>query len=145
MHREISAGTVIFRRDEGKIKFLLLYHGGGYWNFPKGKIGAGEDELRAALREAEEETGIPRKHLRVLPNFRMSHKWVYRSRGENIFKVVIFFLVVTAVGQVIISAKEHAQGYAWLLYKDARKILKHKNTLRVLEAAYRRVLEQKNH
>ncbi len=38
--KEISAGIIIYRKAQTKaeIKFLLVYHGGGYWNFPKGKI-----------------------------------------------------------------------------------------------------------
>jgi len=36
--REISAGIIIYRRTLKGPKFLLLYHGNNYWNFPKGKI-----------------------------------------------------------------------------------------------------------
>jgi 8-oxo-dGTP pyrophosphatase MutT (NUDIX family) len=36
--REISAGIIIYRKTKDGVKFLILYHGRGYWNFPKGKI-----------------------------------------------------------------------------------------------------------
>ena len=56
--REISAGIIIFRKTKEGPKFLLLYHGGRYWNFPKGKLEKEEDSYTAALREIKEETGL---------------------------------------------------------------------------------------
>ena len=52
--KEISAGFVVFRKTEEGLKFLLLYHGHNYWNFPKGKIESEERSLEAAFRETKE-------------------------------------------------------------------------------------------
>jgi len=60
-----SAGILLFRRDDGKVRFLLVHPGGpfwakkdaGAWTIPKGGI-EGEEEPRAcAIRELEEELG----------------------------------------------------------------------------------------
>lgn len=52
-----AAGAVVFRRSERGIRLLLLraYQN---WDFPKGLVEPGENELDAAKREVEEETGL---------------------------------------------------------------------------------------
>jgi 8-oxo-dGTP pyrophosphatase MutT (NUDIX family) len=52
-----AAGAVVFRRSERGIRLLLLraYQN---WDFPKGLVEPGENELDAARREVEEETGL---------------------------------------------------------------------------------------
>ncbi|MDK4732193.1 NUDIX domain-containing protein [Rhizobium sp. CNPSo 3490] len=61
-----SAGLLIYRLCERRPEVLLVHPGGpfwakkdeGAWSIPKGLIEAGEDELSAAIREAQEELGI---------------------------------------------------------------------------------------
>ncbi|MBX4867240.1 NUDIX domain-containing protein [Rhizobium bangladeshense] len=60
-----SAGLLIYRLLETRLEILLVHPGGpfwakkdeGAWSIPKGLIEAGEDELSAAIREAQEELG----------------------------------------------------------------------------------------
>jgi len=56
-----AAGGIIWRRsgDRGRLE-LALVHRAAYddWTFPKGKLVEGETDQEAALREAEEETGL---------------------------------------------------------------------------------------
>ena len=62
-----SAGLLLFRRKSDRIEVLLVHPGGplwtkkddGAWSIPKGEIAPGEDPLRAAQREFEEELGSP--------------------------------------------------------------------------------------
>lgn len=64
-----SAGIVLYRRMPGTegIELLLGHMGGpfwagkdtGAWSIPKGEYGPGEEPLAAALREFEEELGLP--------------------------------------------------------------------------------------
>ncbi|HBL22828.1 MAG TPA: NUDIX hydrolase [Deltaproteobacteria bacterium] len=61
-----SAGLLMYRRRDN-IEILLVHPGGpfwagkdeGAWSLPKGLANPGEDELLAAIREFEEETGFP--------------------------------------------------------------------------------------
>ncbi|MEN6616828.1 MAG: NUDIX domain-containing protein [Syntrophorhabdus sp.] len=61
-----SAGLLMFRRRDGRVEVLLVHPGGpfwakkddGAWSLPKGLVDLGEDELLAAIREFEEETGF---------------------------------------------------------------------------------------
>jgi predicted NUDIX family NTP pyrophosphohydrolase len=56
----------MYRFRDGKLQVLLAHPGGplfrnrddGAWTIPKGEVEPGEDMLRAAEREFEEETGI---------------------------------------------------------------------------------------
>jgi len=149
MPREISAGIIIYKRmkdRDGRIdtKYLLLYHGRGYWNFPKGKIEKDERSHQTALREVAEETGIPSRFLRLEKNFKMTDKYVFQFEGKKVFKIVIFFLAQSHRSQVRLSY-EH-EGYGWFLYRDAMRLLKHKNSKEILKKAnehLQRKLQQK--
>ncbi|MBU6141848.1 NUDIX domain-containing protein [Patescibacteria group bacterium] len=137
--REISAGIIIYKREkdrDGKIetKYLLLYHGRGYWNFAKGKLEQGEQSYQAAFREVQEETGIPPRSLHLERNFKMTDQYVYQRQGTKYFKIVIFFLAQAEKPEVKLSP-EH-EGYAWLLHKDAQKLLKHHNSRSILRKAH---------
>ncbi len=138
MPREISAGIIIYKREkdrDGKIdtKYLLLYHGRGYWNFAKGKLEKGELSYQAAFREVVEETGIPSKSLRLEKNFKVTDKYIYQWEGQKIFKIVIFFLAQAEKPEVKLSY-EH-EGYGWFLHNDAQKLLKHRNSKEILRKA----------
>jgi len=133
--REVSAGFIVYRHTNEGPKFLLLYHGGRYWNFPKGKIESEERSLAAALRETEEETGLGKRDLKIIRNFKVYERFYFRRAGQGIFKIVIFYLAKTSRTDIKIS-REH-EGYGWFSYGDAKRILaKHKDTVKVLEQAY---------
>lgn len=60
-----SAGVLLFRRDDGEVRFLLVHPGGpfwtkkdaGAWSIPKGGIEDEEEPRACAIRELEEELG----------------------------------------------------------------------------------------
>ena len=55
---EYSVGSVIYRRENGKILFLLLHYVSGHWDFVKGHKEKDETDLETLKRETFEETGI---------------------------------------------------------------------------------------
>lgn len=69
-----SAGILLYRKSNNEVEVFLIHPGGpffrnrdeGAWSIPKGEIDEGEDELSAAKREFEEETGC-RPEGRFLP------------------------------------------------------------------------------
>jgi len=138
MAKEISAGIIVYKKTRQGLKFLLLYHGHDYWNFPKGKIESEEKNMEAAIRETREETGLFLRDLKLLRNFKAYEKFYFWKRpvqagekSQRVFKIVIFYLAESKNSNVRIS-DEH-EGYAWFLYKDALKILnKHKDSQKVL-------------
>ena len=131
---ERSAGVVLFRTDraaQGGRVFLLLDYG-RYWDYPKGHVEAGEDDVTAALRELREETGIA--DARVLPEFRQDITYFFRDRKKGLIrKTVAFFLAETAAESVTLS-DEHV-GYAFLPFDEALARLNYPNAKSILQAA----------
>ncbi|MBI4095217.1 MAG: NUDIX domain-containing protein [Candidatus Liptonbacteria bacterium] len=134
--RQVVAGFVIYHRTHEGIKYLLLYRRGSYWNFPKGHFDQGEKSLDTALRETEEETGLKKSDLRIVPGFRAYEKFYFRRGMQTIYDTVILYLAETKHPRVVISPREHS-GFAWFLYHDALKVLgsKYMGTKRVLKQA----------
>jgi len=135
--KQVVAGFVIFRHTEEGVKFLLLYRRGSYWNFPKGHFEAGENSMDTALRETEEETGIKKSDLRIIPGFKAHERFYFEKDGEKIHDTVILYLAETKEARVVIAPREHS-GFAWFLYGDAIRSLggKYVGTKRVLKLAH---------
>lgn len=141
MPYEKSAGAVIFKMIKGEPRYLLLQHGADYWNFPKGLVEKGEEDVEAARREIKEETGF--SEIDFLPDFRVRDHYIFKRRdekpghvatGEFVVKNVFFYLARAKRGRVKISW-EH-QGYVWLSYEEAMERLKYPGTKKVLQKAH---------
>lgn len=139
--QERSAGFVIYYRPppetdgERTMKFLLLDYG-RHWDFPKGHVEAGEDDLMAAVRELREETGIS-DAIRVNDFHREVTYFFRHKRYGLIRKTVIFYLAETLTSHVALSA-EHT-GYAFLPYEQALKRLTFPTARQMLQAAWERL------
>ena len=131
---EISSGIIVYRATSDGPKFLVLYHGKGYWNFPKGKLEKNERSFRAAVREVREETGLTSKDLRFKETFKAHDRFVFMREGARVSKMVMFYLAETSNTRVRVS-DEH-EGYGWFLFSDAQRLMKHKNLRNILKQAY---------
>ena len=134
--KQVVAGFVVYRKTSDGIKFLLLYRRGNYWNFPKGHFKPGERTIDVALRELEEETGIKKSELRMLPNFRAYERFYFKIGNQGIYDTVILFLAETHKADIRIEPREHS-GYGWFLYHDALNVIgkKYGDTRKVLKQA----------
>ena len=125
---EKSCGIVLLNSN----KVLLLQHPdtttSGHWDFPKGHIEKGEDEIQTALRELKEETGIDK--VKIIDDF---HNLISYSK-ETILKEVVFFLGITNQEKVSISS-EH-QNFVWLEYESAYERLTYDNAKKTLKKAF---------
>ena len=82
---EKSAGAIIFRKENNNFFYLLLHYPSSakapkeYWDFPKGHIEKGEDEIKTVKREVEEETGL--KDIKIIEGFREWIKYFFKFEG----------------------------------------------------------------
>jgi len=129
---EKSAGAIIFRKEKGKIFYLLLHYEAGHWDFPKGHIEKGETIDQTARREIEEETGI--KDIKFVKGFKEWIKYFYKSKNGNVMKIVTYLLAETKQKEVKISF-EHI-GFKWLLYEQALEQLTFKNSKEILKKVH---------
>lgn len=128
---EKSAGAIIFRKEDKKIYYLLLYYEIGHWGVAKGHIEKGETLENTARREIEEETGI--KDIKFIEGFKEWIKYFFKLKGENIMKIATFLLAETKTKEIKLSF-EH-KDYAWLEYEEALEKLTFKNSKEILKKA----------
>jgi 8-oxo-dGTP pyrophosphatase MutT (NUDIX family) len=123
--REFSAGGVLVRRLRGRWMMAAIRPAGkkeGVWALPKGLIDPGEKPEETALREVAEETGAHGRSAGKLGDV----KYVYTWAGEQIFKVVSFYLVRYSGGRLGDVPPEHRHEVAevrWLPLEDGPRLL----------------------
>ncbi|MGQ0605832.1 MAG: bis(5'-nucleosyl)-tetraphosphatase [Candidatus Nitrosotenuis sp.] len=131
---ERSAGIVLFSEDGTKKLFLLLHYPSGHWDFIKGRIEKNERLREAALREAQEETGIT--DIEFIDGFEEKIQYSYQYDRKLVKKEVVFFLAKTKTTDVILS-DEHLD-HVWLefdgafsktTYQNAKNLLKKSKSL----------------
>lgn len=126
---EKSCGAVIFRRDGGQLRFLIVKNKQGRnWGFPKGHVELGESEEQTALREVREETGLD---VRICRGFRAVSRY---SLWNCASKRVVFFLAESRGGEVTLQ-EEEIERARWLPYPAAVSFFRFDNDRRVLKSA----------
>ena len=129
---ERSAGIIAFHGDAPENRSYLLLDYGRHWDFPKGHVTAGEDDLAAALRELKEETGI--EEVEIVPGFSHEIAYFFRDRRKQLIrKAVVFFLGRTDQTQITLS-HEHV-GYAFEPFAQAVKRVTYPTAKQVLRLA----------
>jgi bis(5'-nucleosidyl)-tetraphosphatase len=147
MKIEKSAGAIIFRKENEKILYLLLYYPSlshraekNFWDFPKGHIEKKEKEIDTVKREVFEETGI--ENIKIITGFKEKIKYFFKWQGETILKYVTFYLAETDQKKISIS-KEHLN-WQWLEFKEAYALLTHKTSKDILLKAHQFLQKTKN-
>jgi len=139
---EKSAGAVMFRRENNKIKYLLIeypgFRGKPHWGFPRGIIEKGESLEQTAQRETKEETGIDK--LQFVDGFKEWIKFYFKHKGKTIMKIATFLLAETETEKINLS-KEH-DNYKWLEYKQALELATFDNTKKILKKAHQFIKSQ---
>ncbi|MEK7167802.1 MAG: NUDIX domain-containing protein [Patescibacteria group bacterium] len=139
MIQEKAAGFIVFRNHpKSGLQYLVLYHRGNYWNFPKGGVEPGESELETALRELKEETGV--KDVKVVDGFRQQTQFFFKGDEGLIKKDFVLYLAQAPMSAEVITSDKYSHheqinGYAWFDFKNAMKVLKFKNLKEILKEA----------
>ena len=132
MKKHTSAGIVIYHVTDNTIEYLLLRYRTGHWDFPKGKLEAGETSQEAAHRELQEETGLIAD---IIPGFEDSLSYEFTDYdGQKTEKKVTFFLGKTKQKNIILS-QEHID-FMWLPFEQAMQRLTYQNARDILQKAH---------
>ena len=93
------------------------------YDLPKGHIEPGESDLECALREMNEETGIPISAVQIEPEF--EYRSIYypqyeRFNDEIIEKTLLIFLGWVDA-PIVVPSTEHL-GYEWIDWQPPHQI-----------------------
>jgi 8-oxo-dGTP pyrophosphatase MutT (NUDIX family) len=139
--REISAGGIVYKKQDGRVFVLMIMPTKKdpndkkftpSWTFPKGWIGDhGEETLeQAATREVREEGGVNAKVVSKLGESKYFFNW----QGENIFKTVHHYLLEYKDGNPEDHDEEVSEA-KWFDLEEAGKLLKYKSDRDILAKA----------
>ena len=115
-----AAGVVVFRRTGRGIYYLVL-RAYNNWDFPKGLVEAGEDQLTCAKRELKEETGLAAVDFPFGEEYRETLPY-----SGN--KVARYYLGETEEVEIELPVSkelgrpEHHE-YRWVTYDEAEELL----------------------
>ena len=115
-----AAGAVVFRRGERGIRILLL-RAYKNWDFPKGMVEPGEEDLAAARREVAEETGIAKLDFPFGDEFKETLPYAAN-------KVARYYLAETDAEEIELPVSpelgrpEHHE-YRWVSFDEAEDLL----------------------
>lgn len=139
--QERSAGFIIFRlRPTGEREYLLLDYG-RHWDFAKGHLEKGEDDITAAMRELYEETGL--RDPIVVPNFHHEISYFFRGRDSRMIrKAVAFFLGQTTAADADIKISHEHRGFMFLPFEQAVMRTTYPTARQVLRLAEQRMAEE---
>ena len=118
MDREKSCGAVVFTRESGEIRYVLVEQRSGSYSFPKGHVEAGETEEKTALREIWEETGL---RPDLIPGFRDGETYTIAKKGGAV-KDVVYFLAEYS-GQDLTPSETDAVSAGLFTFDEALALL----------------------
>ncbi len=101
MDNLVSAGLLMFSKENDELKFFLVHPGGpfftkkddGYWSIPKGLPNEREDFFDTAKREFKEETGIkPEGEFILLDSVKQKsgkivHAWAFQTELNEVKEI----------------------------------------------------------
>lgn len=131
MKNEKSCGAVVFTRDGGRIKYVIVETKNGCFGFPKGHVEKGESEIETAVREILEETGLS---VDLKDGFREESFYTFTWGGEEISKHVVYFLAEFSRQSVKVQESE-LNSVRLMSYDDAIKTLQFADIKSILTKA----------
>lgn len=116
-----SAGLVPYRMTERGPEFLIIFNlFFDQWQFPRGGVGESEDDLAAARREFQEETGLP--VIQIHKDCRIELNYTASIRQYDIERTIIYYLAEVATAEVHLDNENHCEA-AWRSFDAAWELL----------------------
>ena len=132
MKMEKSCGAVVFTREGGTVKYVIIRSTEGFYGYPKGHMEPGETETQTALREIREETGL---NVTLLEGFRTadSHALVREGRPD-VTKQIVYFLA-EYTGQALRAQEGEVTEIRLMTYEEAMAAFQFESSHRILREA----------
>ena len=130
MQLEKSCGGVVFTRESGEVRYVIIRHRTGHCGFPKGHMEPGETEAQTALREIREEVGLS---CTLLEGFRQQDQYPLPGKPDTM-KQVVYFLAEFENQDLRMQPEEIAETYL-LTCEEALNMLPFPEARRILTAA----------
>jgi 8-oxo-dGTP pyrophosphatase MutT (NUDIX family) len=137
VREQVSAGGVVFRRDNERVDVVIVAVGGNNrWQLPKGLVEKDEDPKLAAVREAREEGGIDSEVVEHIETVEYWYAGLDKGERVRFHKRVYFYLLRYLSGDTSNHDWEVNEA-RWLPIDDAASQLAFDNERRVVEQAKR--------
>lgn len=126
---EKSCGAIVYKKEDGEYKYLLVYQNNGHYSFPKGHVEDNETEIETALREIKEETNLS---VEIDSNFR--YRIEYFIESKNVMKEAIYF-VAHPNSHDLKNQEGEIISCNWYSYKEVMNLLEFENSKEVFQNA----------
>jgi 8-oxo-dGTP diphosphatase len=135
VREQVSAGGVVFRRDDGRVDIVIIAVGGNNrWQLPKGLVEKDEKPEIAAVREAREEGGTDSEVVEHIETVEYWYAGLDKGERVRFHKRVHFYLLRYLSGDTSNHDWEVNEA-RWVPIGDASSQLAFDNERRVVERA----------
>jgi 8-oxo-dGTP diphosphatase len=135
VREQVSAGGVVFRRDDGRVDIVIVAVGGNNrWQLPKGLVEKDENPEIAAVREAREEGGTDSEVVEHIETVEYWYAGLDKGERVRFHKRVHFYLLRYLSGDTSNHDWEVNEA-RWVPIGDAGSQLAFDNERRVVERA----------
>ncbi len=122
----LVGGSVVYKKDNGKITWFITKEEGGEWELPKTLVRLGDSSVRSVIRAMSEQAGMKAK---VLEEAGRGSRAVMHNNKPTDQKIIYYLLVERGGGEVL--GFDESQ---WVDYAKAVKKLEKKEQ-KVLQQA----------
>ncbi|KAG0360185.1 hypothetical protein BGX24_005605, partial [Mortierella sp. AD032] len=127
-------GILIYRHQRNSTEILLVndsFNHKRHWTAPKGRVIGDEDELKCALRETLEITGLSVKDLKVEDSFRAEIKYLSGTKPKR----VVYYLAELTDNSRVLPTGEGVQ-FSWCNLQQATDKALYRTMQDVLRMAF---------
>ncbi|KAK3847818.1 MAG: hypothetical protein J3R72DRAFT_485463 [Linnemannia gamsii] len=127
-------GILIYRHQRNSTEILLVndsFNHKRHWTAPKGRVIGDEDELKCALRETLEITGLSIKDLKVEDSFRAEIKYLSGTKPKR----VVYYLAELTDNSRVLPTGEGVQ-FSWCNLQQATDKALYRTMQDVLRMAF---------
>ncbi|KAG0048610.1 nudix (nucleoside diphosphate linked moiety X)-type motif 2 [Linnemannia elongata] len=127
-------GILIYRHQRNSTEILLVndsFNHKRHWTAPKGRVIGDEDELKCALRETLEITGLSVKDLKVEESFRAEIKYLSGTKPKR----VVYYLAELTDSSRVLPTGEGVQ-FSWCNLQQATDKALYRTMQDVLRMAF---------